>query len=125
LIAVLSSDRRDAFLIDLLRSDRLELAERFPTIRILNFVSEPWSVALSRAVLDHLGKHDAKKNAQLFWTMHSMLKEFALRIDPSVVDYAASILSFDSQTRSTTLNKVDEFLDIVRFRQEILKEVNP
>lgn len=127
LIGILPPDRRDAFFLKLLPSSTAPFDSKHPAFTLLCNYRYPWSVKLSRAVIEGIQRYLASTGNSYDWSLQSALKDFACYVAPSLVpELSASlptVLAKQSGWASYWGEAIDEFLALLNFRLEMLKEL--
>ncbi|MBA3531887.1 MAG: hypothetical protein H0T73_08210 [Ardenticatenales bacterium] len=122
LLDIMPPAQREAFLLRLLEAAG-DTPYRNPAILpLLMQYQRSWSPELTRAVLIGLGKYFSSNDTSIYWQLHSALKEFARRMAPSFVAEAESILLPEVQKTPAWRRSFDEFLTVLQFRHQMLKE---
>ena len=126
LIGILPSERRDAFFLKLLQSSTAPFDSKHPAFPLLCHYRYPWSAKLSRAVIESIRHYLTNTKNSYDWSLRSALKDFACYIMPSLgPELSASLATVvpkESAWASYWTEAIDEFLALVHFRQEMLKE---
>lgn len=120
LCGVLPRKRREDLILSLMQSHSNLLNSSHPVFRVLRYSQHPWSVELSRAVLEGVRRHIDTSNNQYDWQFHSAVKEFARFMTPSLVHEASSGLPPVVKEGSSWAEAVDKFLAILQFRFEMI-----
>lgn len=121
LIGVLPLNRWEVFILSRLQSNRELFNSKHPAFSLLRNYQHPWSVELSRAVLDSVRGYIKTNNTNYDWSLRSALKDFARYMTPCLVDEACSGLPPVVKEGSYWAEAVDEFLAILQFRREMLR----
>lgn len=123
LMEVLPVERGEAFILELLQSNRQPLRQNQPALSLLKEYQKPWSIKLSRAVLAAVRSHIMNSDRQnpdlsLRWD----LKQFAYYMSPQLAREASAILTPALQDKSYWVEAMDEFLLVLNFRNDMLKQ---
>ncbi len=125
LIGVLPPERRDAFFLKLLQSSSA-LDSKHPAFSLLYHYRYPWSAELSRAVIDGVRRYLSNTKNPYDWSLCSALKDFACYVTPSLIPELsaslAAVVPKESSWASYWAEAIDEFLALLNFRQDMLKE---
>ncbi|HET7091694.1 MAG TPA: DUF5691 domain-containing protein [Anaerolineae bacterium] len=117
----LDDSRKEAFVLSLLHSNPslqpMQLAYHF-----LLRCRHPWSVALSRAVLDSLQRHTSNGDIGPQFGWSPFLLEVARYMNPELIAEAESRLH---EAAVSGIDAIDNFLNLLRFRYDMLKEIQP
>lgn len=123
LLGILSPERRDTFLIERLQSSRTPLDRTHPTFYLLYHCCYPWSVELTRAVIDGVQRNFTSTANSYEWLLRSPLKHFACYMNLSLIPEISASLSAIAQNNTQWRDVIDEFLAFLSFRQEMLQAV--
>jgi hypothetical protein len=118
-LEVLSTDQQECFFLNLLQSKREPLNDIH--ILLLRKCRHNWSAKFSRTVLDCLRLSVAKAK-RYDYHLREMLKESARCIPPALVNEAAQGWDTKSKEWDDWREAVGEFLAILQFRHDMLKE---
>jgi hypothetical protein len=121
LVNALSSDRRDALLIDLFQTFHRRINDSL-VIWLLRSSSKLWSVDLARLVLDGLEEHlnNTKTFSNSDWELRSALKEFAHFIPVSLTSEVIGLrerLANDSHW----MNSMNDLIALLEFRKDMIQ----
>src|SRR5262249_31312746 len=123
LFQVLPQTRQEDFIIELLR--------RSPSLRTdkpaRNYIAScwrPWGVKLSRAVIDSLLHHAATDRFKEGWMWLGFLNTIGCRIAPALIPEAVTQLTEAAKPWVERAYALEQFLDFIQFRHEMLKEAN-
>jgi hypothetical protein len=128
LIGVLPHEKRDAFFLNLLQSSPMPFDSKHPAFSLLCHYRYPWSVQLSRTVIEGIRRYltNPKNKNSYDWSFQLALKDFAYYIAPSVEpEVSASlpaVVPKQSGWSSYWIEAIEEFLALLHFRWEMLKE---
>jgi hypothetical protein len=128
LIGVLPHENRDAFFLNLLQSSPMPFDSKHPAFSLLCHYRYPWSVQLSRTVIEGIRRYltNPKNKNSYDWSFQLALKDFAYYIAPSVEpEVSASlpaVVPKQSGWSSYWIEAIEEFLALLHFRWEMLKE---
>jgi hypothetical protein len=122
--AALSEARQEALILHALRADP-SLDPSQSTRHLLQACRHVWSIDLSRAVLASLHRHALKSDSPQHSAWSMSLAEIGRRLHPSLAIEAESHLSEAARSVSPAAGAIDKFLALLRFRYDMLKEINP
>lgn len=127
LIGILPPERRDAFFLKLLQSSTVPFDSKHPAFLLLCHYRYSWSTQLSRAVIEGIRRYLTNTKNSYDWTLQSAFKDFARYVAPSLVpelsvSLPAMVLE-QSGWASYWRDAIDEFLALLNFRLEMLKEL--
>ena len=101
------------------------LHDSHPALALLQSHTRPWSIELSRAVVESIQRRivqGAGKDERL-WSLTHSLKQFAYFIPPQLVtEFAEGWPEIDSSSYQWQ-NSIQEFVSTLHFRQELLREI--
>ncbi|MBF2028086.1 MAG: hypothetical protein IGS48_15185 [Oscillatoriales cyanobacterium C42_A2020_001] len=117
----LPPEHRDALLVKALQHSPDKITDSL-VIWLLRYNAHPWNLDLSRAVLESLEHHFRQTNAltNLDWELRTALKEFARFVSISILSEIPTLQS-SITTGSAWAQSMEDFLDLLRFRQEIIQ----
>lgn len=113
LAAVLPPARFEAYLLTLLRESA---ADRAAALVVLIHVERPWSIGLSRAVLEQV-RQRIREDKQPDWWLAGTLRGFARWIPPELSEEAAAGWPTEIRQWLQWEKAVNEMLDRLRFRR--------
>lgn len=119
---VLPPARFEAYLLTLLRE--ASGGGRASALVVLSHVERPWSVELSRAVLEQV-RQRIRQDKQPDWWLASALRGFARWLPPEFSEEAAAGWPTESRQWSQWETAVNEFLDRLRFRRAMREAIAP
>jgi hypothetical protein len=121
LFAALPPDQAESIVTRLLDNPKHHQDERL--VEILTSLTHDFSPAFSRVLLAFLRK---LTNAQsgIAWHMRDSMKQFALRMPPSLAGEAQSGWNDKSKHWAWWQGAVDGLVETLQFRQAMLKEIN-
>ena len=125
LLWILPPDKREAFVLKILRRNPSALFTKAMPEDMLLQLETPWSVELSRVVLKGVSHYIGPVSNYGNWQARQSLKLFARTMPPSIRNEAVSLLAEKAATNTFFTEAVDEFLATLEFRQEMLKEFAP
>jgi hypothetical protein len=126
LLDTLSPERREAYVLELFHSERDPLQDDSLALAALHYCQYPWSVALSRLVLDEVRRHIAATKVtewRAYWQLQSSFASFAHYFPPLLADEANANWPTQAASWSQWARTVDEFLSILHFRREALNTI--
>jgi hypothetical protein len=123
LLKVLGQDKANTLILQTLLQNQGKLLNvNHPAYTLLKHHQTPWSVKVSQLVLSSIRKYIEVSNQQYEWGMRSLFQNFALYMEPSVVE-AAGELSAVVEEGSFWQDFVNEFLATLLFRFEMIQEL--
>ncbi|HAA32180.1 MAG TPA: hypothetical protein DCE56_36380 [Cyanobacteria bacterium UBA8553] len=126
LIGILSPEQRNAFFLRLLQSSSAPFDSKHPAFLLVCQYRYPWSVELSRAVIEGIQRYLTSTKNSYDWSLQSAFKDFACYIAPSLAPELLATLPAmvveQSGWASYWRDAIDEFLSLLNFRSEMLKE---
>ncbi|HIK30380.1 MAG TPA: hypothetical protein IGS17_12775 [Oscillatoriales cyanobacterium M59_W2019_021] len=121
LMEILPIDRREALVWNILRDDAGErLKKNHPLLFFLKVCRHPWSLDLSLAVIDRVAIEIATSADNYNWSVRSIVRDCAYFLNPSALEAAERSLGSAAKAESYWEQTVDEFLEILQFRHEML-----
>jgi len=123
LMDVLPPERRESFILDILRSNTEPLNGNHPALSLLPLCLHTWSDKLTRAVLNGVRSHIADKETKSNRKLRSLLKYFALYMTPYLVHEVAAVFSTEAEDEPAWTRAVEEFLALLEFRNEMLRAI--
>jgi Family of unknown function (DUF5691) len=123
LFQVLPQTRQEDFIIELLRKSPSLRTDK-PAGNYVAASWRPWSMKLSRAVIDSLLHHAATDRFKEGWMWVGILNAIGCRIDPALIPNAVTRLTEAAKPWSERPPALEGFLDFIQFRHEMLKEIN-
>jgi hypothetical protein len=123
LFQVLPQTHQETFILELLRNDP-SLHTSKPARSYVATCGWPWSAALSRAVIDSLLYHAATDGFKEGWIWSGFIDNIGCRIDPALIPEAISRLTEATKPLTERPYALEQFLDFIQFRHEMLKEIN-
>ncbi|MEW6492491.1 MAG: DUF5691 domain-containing protein [Cyanobacteriota bacterium] len=127
LIGILPPERREDFFLKLWHSSSAPFDSKHPAFPLLCQYRYPWNVELSRVVIEGIRRYLANHKNSYDWSLRLALKDFACYIAPSLVSEVSAslsaVVSQESSGASFWAEAIDEFLALLHFRQEMLKEL--
>lgn len=121
LFTMFPPEKRDAILVKLLQYTPEKIGESV-TIWLLRRSAHSWSLDLTHLVLSSL-EHYLKQEkivSNIHWELRTALKEFAYHIPIAVIPEVEKLRS-QLADQSPWRQSIEEFLDLLRFRQEIVQ----
>jgi hypothetical protein len=117
--------RLESLLLELLRKNAGPLVGQHPALTLLKQLRRPWSVELGRAVLQRLWAlvETPAPNHPAVWEWRELLREFVRHVPPELAEEALRDRPYESKHWSTWERPIDEFLEKLQFRGEMLKEI--
>lgn len=123
LLHVLPQARQEAFIIGLLKKDP-SLHTTKPARDYLGSYRQQWSEALSRAVIDSLLFHATTDGFKTEWWWARFLTTLGSRLNPALIPEASARLTITTMPQAERAPALEQFLDFIQFRHEMLKEIN-
>lgn len=129
LMDILPIDRRESLVWQVLQTDtsdtpkklpRDRLKKNHPLLFLLRLCRHLWSRELSLAVLNRVAIEISTSQDHYNWGVRSIVKDFAYFIHPAVVNDAEYSLKNAVKADSYWAQTVDEFVEILQFRHEML-----
>jgi hypothetical protein len=124
LFYILPKPRQESFLIEFLKTN-ISLHENDPARIFLRICGHPWSMNLSRTVVDCLLHHAATDEYfkyDMLW--YGIIEDFGCRLDPQLIPETVSRLTEASRPPAERVPLIEQFLSFIQFRYEMLKEIN-
>lgn len=122
LVRSLPPAKREALVLGRLNSGTPAVAGSANTLELLNLCTHQWSLELSRAVL-HYYQAQVRDNPNDYgW--RQALKKFARYVAPSLFHEAGQGWPTDLKEQAGLTNAIEDFLTILQFRFEMLKELS-
>jgi hypothetical protein len=123
LLKVLGQDKANTLILQTLLQNQGKLLNvNHPAYTLLKHHQTPWSEKVSQLVLSSIRKYIEVYNQQYEWGMRSLFQNFALYMEPSVVE-AAGELSAVVEEGSFWQDFVNDFLATLLFRFEMIQEL--
>jgi hypothetical protein len=119
LVEILPSDRIETLILESWRDCSDKLSVENPAFGLLKAYRQGWSLAFSRAVLGSLCEELSQRKNSYDWELRSTVKDFALYMNPDLVDEASDRLRDKVGQLSYWSVTVDEFLSTLQFRHEM------
>lgn len=123
--AVLPPAAREAYVLAALRTAKDDEAKHAVALAVLWQCAQPWSRALSRAVLDDARHRIAAGQSERHRQLRESLRHFARAMDPGIAPEAAGGWPTQASAWPLWADRVDELTTILHFRHEMLKEIAP
>ncbi len=123
LFQVLPQPRQESFMIELLRNSP-SLAFDKPARGYVAACTRPWSVKLSQAVVNSLLHHAATDRFKDGWMWSDFIDNIGCRLDPALIPETISRLTEATKPVSERSGVVEQFLNFIQFRYEMLKEID-
>jgi Family of unknown function (DUF5691) len=123
LFRVLPQSRQESFIIELLRTAPSLQMDK-PAYHFIASYERQWSEKLSRAVVDSLLHHAAIDRFKETWMWSGFLESTGCRLDPQLIPETIARLSKAMKPPADQPVVIEQFLNLIQFRYEILKEVN-
>lgn len=123
LLHVLPQTRQEAFIIGLLKKDP-SLHTTKSARDYLGSYRRQWGEELSRAVIDSLLFHAATDGFKTEWWWAGFLTTLGSRLNPALIPEASARLTITTTPATERAPAMEQFLDFIQFRHEMLKEIN-
>ena len=123
--AVLPAAAREAYVLEALRTAKDDETKHAVALAVLWQCTQPWSRALSRAVLDDARHRIAAGQSERHRQLRESLRHFARAMDPGIAPEAAAGWPTQATAWPLWADRVDELTIILQFRHEMLKEIAP
>lgn len=121
ILPVLNIDRQEAFAIRILQRDRQLPAGQRVASKLLYQYKYPWSINLTRAVIDFLVVQITNTSNNYDWEFRSSLKHFACYMNLQILPETSTLLSANFKNNNVwTKEIIDEFINILHFRRDML-----
>ncbi|MBE9042336.1 hypothetical protein IQ235_16305 [Oscillatoriales cyanobacterium LEGE 11467] len=124
LMQVLPTETLEMAIVEILEYDRDRLSKNHPAICLLRWCRYPWSLRLSRAVLDRFSREIATSKDTYNWGLRSAFLDFVYSIDPMMVSEVVEQLQNAAKAGSYWAQTVDEFLEILQFRFDFYRAID-
>ncbi len=123
LLKILGQDEANALILQRLLQNQGKMVNlNHPAYTLLKHHKIPWDGKVSQLVLSSIRGYIKAHNQQYEWGMRSLFQNFALYMEPSVVEAAAE-LSAVVEEGSFWQDFVKEFLATLLFRFEMIQEL--
>lgn len=123
LFQVLPPARQEAFILQLLRNDP-SLHTSKPARSYVAACWRQWGGALSRAVMNSLLHHAATDRFKDGWLWSGFTDNIGCRLDPALIPETISRLTDATKPPAERAPAIEQFLNFIQFRYEMLKEIN-
>jgi hypothetical protein len=125
LAAVLPPAAREAYALEALRTAKADGTKYAVALAILWQCAQPWSRALSRAVLDDARRRIVADERERHRQLRESLRHFARAMDPAIAPEASAGWPAQAAAWPVWAEQVDELVTILQFRHDMLKEIAP
>ena len=122
LFDVLPPARQESFIIELLRKHP-SLHTTRPAYKFIRSCRRQWGEALSRAVIDSLLRHPATASSDNVW-WPVFTNDIGCCLDPALIPKTISRLTKTTKPPAQPAPAVEQFLNFIQFRHEMLEEIN-
>jgi hypothetical protein len=122
LFQVLPQARQEAFILKLLRNDP-SLHTSKPARSYVATCWRQWGEALSRAVISSLLHHAATDRFKDSWMWSGFTDNIGCRLDPALIPETISRLTDAMKPPTEPAPAIEQFLNFIQFRHEMLKEI--
>jgi hypothetical protein len=123
LFRVLPQARQEAFIIELLRSG-LSLDVFGPMYSCVEACSLQWGEALSRAIISSLLDRRMTDSLKYGWMWSRFIHTVGRRLNPALIPEAIARLTEATEPQPDRAPELEQFLDFIQFRHEMLKEID-
>jgi hypothetical protein len=123
LFRVLPQARQEAFIIELLRSG-LSLDVFGPMYSCVEACSLQWGEALSRAIISSLLDRRTTDSLKYGWMWSRFIHTVGRRLNPALIPEAIARLTEATEPPADRAPELEQFLDFIQFRHEMLKEID-
>lgn len=123
LFQVLPQPRQESFIIELLRTTP-SLALDKPGRGYVASCTRPWSVKLSQMVVNSLLHQAATDRFKDGWMWSEFTDNIGCRLDPALIPETISRLTEATMPAADRPGVVEQFLNFIQFRYEMLKEID-
>ncbi|MBP0005721.1 MAG: hypothetical protein J7642_18720 [Cyanobacteria bacterium SBC] len=118
LLASLSIERREDFVLRHWFDRSQPLGKSHPTLSLLQACCHPWRDPFARSIVDRFCREIATGKDNYNWALRSTFQTFAYRISPNLLPEVANQLTTVTPPGSYWEQTVNDFLDILTFRRE-------
>jgi hypothetical protein len=120
------AQRMEALILLALETDQEPLYDGHPAFRLLRSFRTAWTAPLSRTVVRSLRQRisQGENRDRGAWELRPSLKEFALRVPPALADEFSAGWPTEAKEWDAWAGLVDNFLSLLQFRHEMLKEID-
>jgi len=122
LFQVLPPARQEAFIIELLKKDP-SLHTSKPARSYVATCWRQWGEQLSRAVMNSLLHHAATDRFKDGWMWSGFTDYIGCRLDPALIPETISRLTDATKPPAERAPAIEQFLNFIQFRHEMLKEI--
>jgi len=119
MLTILPPDQREAIVRDLLRSDPDALYGNDSILPLLWQCPAPWSVELSRLVLDGVRRRMASSGSGRDWSLHSAMEQFGRYLPTELLAEATTGWPESAPKWADWRGEVTELLALLQFRREM------
>lgn len=121
LMEILPIERRESLVWQILQTDRGDrLKKNHPLLFLLRLCRHCWSPDLSLAVLNRMAIDISTSQDNYNWGVRSTIRDFAYFIHPAILSDAQRLLKNAVKPESYWAQTVEEFLEILQFRHDML-----
>ena len=124
LLWVLPAQEREEHAIAILKRNHAALYTAAMPVALLWQLESPWSMELSRLVLRSAAHYIAEVSTLGGWEVRESLQGFARLMPPAILEEATASLFGKASANIYFTVAVDEFLATIRFRRDMLKELD-
>jgi len=122
LFQILPYPRQESFIIELLRNSP-SLSFDKPARGYVVACSRPWSAKLSRALVNSLVYHAATDRFKNGWMWSEFIGNIGCCLDPALIPESISRLTEVTKQSAERSGVIEQFLNLIQFRYEMLKEI--
>lgn len=123
LFRVLPQARQEAFIIELLKTG-LALDVFGPLYSCVEVCSHQWSEALSRAIISSLIHRGTTDSLKYGWMWSRFIHTVGRYLDPALIPEAIAQLTKATEPPAERAPELEQFLDFIQFRHEMIEEIN-
>jgi hypothetical protein len=125
LLLLLSPEHREAIVLQTLQGTRGPLPGNHPAIDLWPACQHPWSAQMTRACLEKVRQRIPAGSSQSLanYQLHAVLRQAARHVPPALLKEAASGWPTEAKDWGQWQSTVDQFLAVVQFRYDMLKEI--
>ncbi len=123
LVGILPPERCEALIVNAIRSDaRTMLQDDNALVAMLQAYDHPWGDELSRAVWGLFSKQIGTTHGG--YRLYGLLARFASRLSVATSDAAEQLLAAETAKNSGWVGPLTGFVDLLRFRHEMIEELS-
>ncbi len=123
LFKLLPAEQRETVVLDLLRTGSGLIPPDYAVLTLLHDCRHPWSPELVQAVLDLARGLKPGSDPHKAWLLRTLLRQAALRIPVDLIADTETGWATDTSDVEGWKPQIDTFIDLLRFRAEMYKEI--